>query len=476
MKFFGRAASFWQHFKEAQSGATAIIFAIMVIPLLVVSGGAVDYGRALKTKAQLAMALDAAILAAMKEYSLDKTTDYEKVIKDFINKNLSEEDKAYLGQTPIVTVSDIDDNGELQASVAAKVSTSFLKVVGFNEFSIRVDASAVAGGKDLEVVLILDNTGSMGNPASGGGTKIVALRKSAADLVDILMADSGEDRVKIALVPFAEYVNIGMDMRSEEGLDIPDDYEAMLKMSEEIWDGRRKRKRTWTEKKEFKWYGCMGSRKHDLNVKDEGYGTAVPGVMMFWDPVVDMKKTTTPYQSWRCPAASIIDLTDEKATITAGIADMTAVGWTYIPTGLSWGWRVLSDEAPFTSGAPDSDDDVTKVIVLMTDGENTRAPKKWKGVAAKKHSGEIWGHSVFSTQGAAAKADPLTAELCENIKEKDIVIFTIAFAVPDGSKVEKLMKACAGNGGQFFDADNAEELDDAFHQIGLSLLNLRLSQ
>ena len=442
MKLFEKAATFWRHFKEAQSGASAVIFAIMVIPLFVISGGAVDYGRALKTKSQLTMALDAAILAAMKEYSLDTSTEYKKVIEEFITKNLAEEDKTYLGQELEITVSEVGDNGEMTASVATDVSTHFLKLIGFNEFSVNVSSAAMAGGQDLEVVLVLDNTGSM------RGSKIRALRDSATDLVNILIPDSGESRVRVALVPFAEYVNIGMDRRTEEGLDIPDDY-----------TDRRSRK-------SYKWYGCMGSRKHALNVKDEDYGTAVPGMMM---RNIDMDNDLS-YE--RCPGASVIDLTDEKSVVTAGIADMTAKGWTYIPSGLSWGWRVLSNEAPFTSGVPDTDEDTTKVIVLMTDGANTRAPKKWNNGATVKHSVEVWGHSVPNGSGA----NPLTTELCNNIKEKNIVIFTIAFDVRDGSSVEKLMRACAGNGGQFFDADNDAQLEDAFRQIGLSLLNLRLSQ
>jgi hypothetical protein len=48
-------------------------------------------------------------------------------------------------------------------------------------------------------------------------------------------------------------------------------------------------------------------------------------------------------------------------------------GGTNQAEGLAWGWRVLSPSAPFTEGRPynDPSDPVRKVIVLMTDGENT---------------------------------------------------------------------------------------------------------
>ncbi len=446
MSIFGKAKQFLQRFKRAQRGTTAIIFGITVIPLLAFSGGVVDYGRAVKTKSQLTMALDGAILAAMKEYSLDVSTDYKQVIRDFINNNIGEDGKSYHGLELAISVPDISDNGEMKASVEASVKTHFLGFVGFNKFDINVGAAVMVGGKDLEVVLVLDNTGSM------GGSKITSLKDSAANLVDILMPDSGGDgRVKVALVPFAEYVNIGMAKRNEPGLEIPADYTHS-------GSGNA-----------YKWYGCMGSRNHPLNVKDEAYGTKVPGIMMVPFGYGDSA-------SWRCPEAPIVELTDSKTLITNGIADMNAAGWTYIPGGLAWGWRVLSNEAPFTSGVPDSEPDTTKVIVLMTDGENTRAPEKWTNGATAKHSTEVWGHSIRYTEGAAAISDPLTAELCENIKAKEIIIFTIAFEIPDGSPVENLMRNCAGNGGLFFDADDSTQLGNAFKQIGLSLLNMRLSQ
>ena len=445
-------SSFLQRFKGAQRGTTAVIFGIMIVPLLAFSGSVVDYGRAVKTKSQLTTALDGAILAALKEYSLDTSTDYKKVIADFVHKNLDEASKSYHGLELAFAIPDITEAGELKASVSTSVSTNFLTLVGFDQFDISVAAAAVVGGKDLEVVLVLDNTGSM------GGSKIISLRNSATDLVNILLPDGGDGRVKVALVPFAEYVNIGMGMRNEDGLEIPADYTHPVSAID------------------YKWFGCMGSRLYNLNVKDDTYSTEIPGIMMFDDEVVNYSQTSTPYQSWRCPSAPIIDLTDDKEAVTTGISNMMAAGWTYIPGGLSWGWRVLSNEAPFTKGVPDTEEDTTKVIVLMTDGENTRAPELWSNQTTLNHTGAVYGHSVHRNNGAAALADPLTSELCNNIKAKNIVVFTIAFEVAEGSPVEGLMSACAGNGGQYFDADNSAELKDAFRQIGLSLLNLRLSQ
>lgn len=439
MSTLEKAKRFWQRFKKEQRGTTAIIFGIMIIPLIAVAGGVIDYGRAVKTKSQLITTLDAAVLAAMRQYALDDSTDYKSVIKDFVAKNLDDEAKSYYGNNLAVTVPDISDEGELTATISADVHTNFLRLVGFDEFNVHVNAAAIVGGSDLEIALVLDNTGSM------AGYKIETLKSAAQDLVDTIIPDEddNDDHVKIALVPFSDYVNIGKANRDESGLDIPKNYKK---------NGQK-----------YKWHGCMASRAHDLNVSDEDYGTGVPGIMMTSN---NCKPSYAPIKR----------LSTNKKAIKKSIKKMKSTGWTYIPGGLMWGWRLLSDQTPFADGVSYDDKDVKKAIVLMTDGANTVAPEKWTDNSTIKNAGEVWHHTRALGDASNVPANALTSELCTNIKEKGILIFTIAFQVPEGSEVESLMKACSGNGGKYFDADDSEELGAAFKEIALSLLNLRLSR
>ena len=67
-----------------------------------------------------------------------------------------------------------------------------------------------------------------------------------------------------------------------------------------------------------------------------------------------MKDTAFPYEhgpNWGCPRP-IVPLTAHKATIDAAITNMLSYysTGTFIPTGLIWGWHVLSDTEPFTEG------------------------------------------------------------------------------------------------------------------------------
>ena len=461
------------------------------------------------------------------KYSEDQNVDYNAVIVNYVNENYVEANKSILASNVDISEATISEEGEMTATITATVPTSFLKFVHFDEFEFTISSGVMVGGSAIEISLVLDNTYSM------NGSKLTALKGAANDLLDVIYPvdfDNTGDRIKFAVVPFAEYVNIsekqgnvynvvGRGDRDEPGLDIPDDYRRTWheEAGEEChntypnsnrkctpkprggwvtndgvtsWDpnkwngqnctgslGKPVKVCEWEEgeehHKDYKWKGCMGSRAHDLNTKDEGYSTKVPGMMMDYN----LCKHT----------ATMTRLTGDREAITDGIAAMKAKYSTYIPSGLMWGWRALSPTAPFADGVEYGNGAVRKVIVLMTDGANTKkAWGKWNGLenesaSWKKKLGyrsmhnttDVYGHN--GTWNAASAANAITAELCANIKTKDIMVYTIGFDIEEDSDIENLMKACAGKGGQYFSADNSTELADAFKEIGKSLLNLRLT-
>ncbi len=490
-----RKPSFLERFSRSAKGTTVVIFAFMAVPIMALSGGAVDYGTALRVKSELSATLDAALLAATQAYALDDSVDTKKIVNEFITRNYTLSGKTLLSSSLTVSDPTISDDGEMTAQLNVKVAANFLKLVGFPEFDFSLSSSAIVGGQSLEVAVVLDNTGSM------SGAKLAALKEAATDLVENLIQD-GKDTVKMSLVPFADYVNIGVDHRFETGVDVPADFthswvvpagtkcwntypDSTQQCSNNPYQGTcyndgvpySCQKNSWSctgdkgdpvqqcqdypekvKSNNYSWHGCVASRPHDLNVLDEDYATAVPGLMSTWN--------------WCKQISPITRLTSDKDTITTAIDVMKAKRNTYIPSGLAWGWRTISDRAPFADGVAYSNDAVKKAIILMTDGNNTKSMRKWTGISTSKNAGEVWGHNA----GNVADANNMTSELCTNIKAKGIIIHTIAFEVPEGSPVETLMKNCAGNGGKYFDADDSEQLSAAFKQIALALLNLRLSK
>jgi hypothetical protein len=67
------------------------------------------------------------------------------------------------------------------------------------------------------------------------------------------------------------------------------------------------------------------------------------------------------------------------------------------------------------------------------------------------------------------------AQLCNNIKNAGIEIYTVIFRETDQA-TENLMRNCASSTGHFYRADNAQELAQAFDAIGTGIGALRLTR
>ncbi len=150
-------------------------------------------------------------------------------------------------------------------------------------------------------------------------------------------------------------------------------------------------------------------------------------------------------------------LTNKLTKVKATISSLSASGYTYIPAGLMWGWRTLDEKQPFTEAKGPFAKNTQKVMILMSDGANTRSKN------GKAHTG--WDVN-------AANKEMNT--LCNKIKKDEIEIYTIAYDIKDKATKNR-MRSCATDPSKFFDAANASQLNKAFQAIGANLIRLRLT-
>jgi len=206
-----------------------------------------------------------------------------------------------------------------------------------------------------------------------------------------------------------------------------------------------------------------------------------------------------------CPTP-IVPLTSNNSTIQTNIAAMRhwSGGGTNQAEGLAWGWRVLSPGAPFTEGEAfnAARDNVRKVIVLMSDGENTNVgsdPVMASDYSAYNHLG-LWRdlddgnilsqlvggilrgilppqyrRNISNSSNYVTYINSREAQLCSNIKNAGIEIYTVIFRETDQA-TENLMRSCASSTSHFYRADNAQELAQAFDAIGTGIGALRLTR
>ena len=187
-------------------------------------------------------------------------------------------------------------------------------------------------------------------------------------------------------------------------------------------------------------------------------------------------------------------LTSSHSTIRAAINNMRVIsgGGTNSAVGLAWGWRVLSPGVPFTQGRDPDEEDVRKVIVLMTDGENTNmnvtseddlleSPYnaygfrgQWTNFGDDMQS-EYRRSMSDSESSYVAYVNNRLSRLCDNVKDDQIEIYTIVFREPSSS-IRSLLRACATDTDHAFTAENADDLRQAFDAIGSGIGQLRLTR
>jgi len=191
------------------SGAIAVVFALCVPAFIGAAGVAVDLSQAYNVKVRLSNALDKAALAAG---STDGTpAQIEDRVQTFFDANYPTEK---LG-TPFNLDVDLSIQGEVTVSASSRVDTTFMNILGLDHLNVSVAATVKREVAGLEVVLVMDTTGSMTGTAGGAQTKIDAAKQAATSLVNTLYGTSSNvPTLWMGVVPFSQSVNIGTSRSS----------------------------------------------------------------------------------------------------------------------------------------------------------------------------------------------------------------------------------------------------------------------
>ena len=209
---------------------------------------------------------------------------------------------------------------------------------------------------------------------------------------------------------------------------------------------------------------------------------------------MDVEGLLTPYEfgpNKGCPRpiyplanASTINKAAIKAEIDAMITYWST--GTFIPTGLMWGWHVLSPGVPYTEGTKPGDEyyaKTVKAVVLFTDGENDITddgnPNRSRYHAFSYVTTNIGGtYRLASTAAAAETAlNTKTATLCSNVKAGGIRLYVVTFGTIT-STTTTLMQNCAtvdGSERLYYHAPTTSDLAGIFEKIAKDLSHVHLS-
>lgn len=236
-------------FLRNTSGNIAPIAALMLVPIVVTAGAAVDYANFTNVRSDIQNAIDAASVAtakemteytppegltdpdAIREHMIDTLAAYAATYaKANINPNTSPD--SYEISFNLVADPDDPTNEQIEVTSSLNYKTIF-GGIGITDnmdsnlgTSIETDLTArvALGNQTVEIALVLDNSGSMAFksgdispaqpvPAPQGQRRINVLEEEAQKLVDeIYNAAAGSQLpkpVQFSLVPFSTSVNVG---------------------------------------------------------------------------------------------------------------------------------------------------------------------------------------------------------------------------------------------------------------------------
>ncbi len=179
---------------------------------------------------------------------------------------------------------------------------------------------------------------------------------------------------------------------------------------------------------------------------------------------------------------ALLPLTNTKSSITSKITAMGPDGATNIHQGVMWGFHILSPTLPLIE-AKSYGGTTTKVMIVMTDGENTAGSgdeddviSDWNGADWYLAYGYPYVGRLTGTTRAALQTemDNRTKTTCTNAKAKGIVIYTIGLSPPNDS-TKAMLTACATDANKAYFPTAATELTNVFKEIALQLADLRLA-
>ena len=484
--------------------ATAVMVAVLIVPLLATLGLAVDTTRVVMVQTRLKTAVDAAVIVGARDMS-DLARDANVKNQFWANfQRVSPTSSIGYMDTTVnqLTVTQIDTN-TLGLTAKATVPTTIMNIVGVPTVPVTSSSQATRAATGMELSLVLDNTGSM------KGWPIQSVVSSATNLVNIVYGSGGADTQEnfwVSVVPFTAEVNIGP---THTGWLAAGSYNPGAYLN-------------------TTWKGCVMARYQTGDDFTDATPAAAPFTPFLypstlghysvngtpikgdndWSPtnITENSQTSLPDNTavgpnLGCSTLPILPLTASRTTVLASISQMVANfrGGTFINLGLQAGWWNLSPNwrglwgnatLPLDYNTPY----MKKVIVLMTDGNNQwfdwdggapgAGPSPWRDDGDTDFS--AYGRLLSNTMGlannskanATANINTRMSQMCTIIKQKGIIIYTILFN-HDGSvtpATQTLFQNCASSPENYFLDVTAADLQASFSQVAGQLANLRVSK
>ena len=475
---------FWRD----QRANISMIWALSLLPIFMIAGLAIDSQAAFGQKDRVQHAVDSAVLAGARMLqSSNSEADGIAHARTYFS--------SLTAQDPNLTCNELQltfpGNDEITATVECFQKTMLSQIVGKNRIDFKVASTATYGVGKLDVAFVFDISGSMNSYG-----RLADLKEAAKDAVDTLLPSPGSSSggdVRIAMSAYNAMVDAGPFFENVTGMRANRTYVASRTVRENTcewvcrfaigpyclsWQQQcSPRDVTYTSTKSIN-STCVYERDGNFRFNDvQPTQRSVPELATQL-PAGQKRATTdsanahgflaTAYatynssnDSWTtygtvCLSVEPFELSNNRTQIKHYIDGLYANGGTAGHQGIAWGWYLISPEwkdvfdhnaEPLSYEEPDS----IKAMIIMTDGE--------------------FNSQFYNGQGNSTEQ---AKSLCDSIKNKKVVIYTVAFDAPDAGK--DVLEYCATNPEFYFDATNGQELKDSYQAIAASISDLRIKR
>ncbi|KGB57978.1 pilus assembly protein [Sphingopyxis sp. SE2] len=198
-----------------QRGNAFMLTAAAIIPVIGIVGSAVDIGRAYMTQLRLQQACDSGVLAGRRAMGGATYSDAAQAeANKMFNFNFPE---AKYGASGILFSSQAINASDVAGQASAALPTELMFLFGKDQFRLSANCTAKLEISNVDVMLVLDVTGSMAQTNSGDTVnRITALQDATMDFFDTLTtADIGDGRLRFGVVPYSSTANVGAILREE---------------------------------------------------------------------------------------------------------------------------------------------------------------------------------------------------------------------------------------------------------------------
>lgn len=422
MSRFGTFVRNARRFVGNSQGNVTQIFTLTLLPLIGILGLSADYARLRHAEGQFQSALDSTALMLTRHAPKSDAAALEKLAIPYFEALVAQYG---LEVTQKLAITRTDTH--VSVASGGEMKTVFGPIFGVQAWDYGARAQASYATRQIEVALVLDNTGSM-----AASNKIGELKKASHTLLTILEGVAMKPgQVKISLVPYTTRVNIGTDARHAPWLT-----NAPTGTGLSPWYGYH------VPGSRLSWTGCVADR-------DEPYHrNASPA-----RPAVG----TSLYPMIQCDGAlaKAMPLNADFAALHRRVDDMTANGATNITLGAQMGLETLTANAPFNETGVAANTE--RFMILLTDGQNT--VDRWAGI---KESYGSAAAEVRMNKDTQAMCDAITERTVpEASKTLKVKLYTVL--VIDGN--ETLLRNCATSPDMFRKVQKASELEAVFKSI-----------